>query len=177
VRQYESHGRRIVEWRFDPESGSLPLSAEFPVLVARAIEWLDVREANPSSIDAGAPLTWMLPDAGAADVVEILGADGRSERASISGGTMLFASTSSAGIYRVRLAGGDRTFVVNPAAGGESDLSSPAPPPASQPAPVAPAMVPEGNHAASLLIVCALIFLAIEWHYRRYRRWPLQGRA
>jgi hypothetical protein len=173
---YEADGRRIVEWRFDPESGSLPLSAALPVLVARTLAWLDAQSANASAIEAGASLQWRLPGVRAPESVAVVSVDGRSENTSISQSSLRFDGTSAAGVYRVRLASGERTFVVNPAADRESDVSRPASAPAS-PAGAASGPAMPAETAAGVLIACALILLAVEWHYRSHRRWPLQGRG
>jgi hypothetical protein len=122
IAAYVSRGRRIVEIRLDPQASGLGLETAFPMLIASAIEWLAVSHWNPLTVVAGEPLRWLLP--GAASEPIVTGPAGERIAATFTGGVLTIAHARSAGRYRVQVDGQEKSFVVNPAVVGESDLRS-----------------------------------------------------
>jgi hypothetical protein len=154
--------RRIVELRFDSSASGITADVTFPLLVANAVEWLAAPH-RPTVVVAGEPLRHVLPaDAGEAAVS---GPDGRAVPSRLIGNELVVGDTATAGIYRVRAGGRDFEFVVNPAAGSESNLANPpsetqfAPPPAAL-------RGTDSTGMTSGLLLAALALLALEWRHR-----------
>lgn len=126
VLAYASGVRRVVDLRLDPTVPGFALTPAFPMLVASAVEWLAARDRNAVTLVAGVPLRWVMPATSASSVPSsipaVVGPDGRPVPATFAGGVLSVVSTRAAGIYRVRADGSERTFAVNPATDGESDL-------------------------------------------------------
>ncbi len=156
-------GRRVVDFRFPP-APEAAIGAAFPILVANAVRWLDGRQDNPTAVVAGEPLRWIVPEP--AGGTEVVGPDGRTRPAQISGRTMTVADTTLPGIYVVRTARGEREFASNPAVADESDLRTPAAPPPT----AAPAIRSTTAFALTrpLLFVAALL-VGVEWFITRRR--------
>jgi hypothetical protein len=156
----DTGGRRIVEFRFDPDASAISRSPAFPLLMAAALDWLAPDARHPLAVVAGEPIQWALstPET----VATLAGPNGRAVDATVAGG-MLVARLSEAGVYHVRDGGTQRAFVVTPDE-RESDLSS-----------TAPATAPDENDASvralssdvsSAAMAAALLLLAAEWRYR-----------
>ena len=161
---YETAGRRVVELRLDPNGGSFPFSTVLPVLVANSVDWLADRASTPETITAGEPLRWRVGAQRAVPVVT--GPDGQPLPSAVANGLLTLTETSTAGVYRLQLDGGERLVTVNPATEGESDLGV-----LSAPAPAQdPGTVPGATFDASaLMVMAALLLLALEWRYRTAR--------
>jgi hypothetical protein len=169
---YEMHLRRIVGFGMDPNSGRLPLSTAFPVLISNAIRWLANREGTPVAVTAGEPLHWQLSGKERQPVV--VDPAGRSLPTTFVDGVLSVVDTSTAGIYRVRLDSVDRMIAVNPAVTGEAELSaiSRSAGAADVASSQAGAEYKAGYQEVTVILAFgALSLLALEW------RWRLTGRV
>jgi len=124
---YESAGRRVVELRVDLERSALPLTPAFPILIANAIDWLASRERRPTDYTAGDPIVRPVPPATADTAARAITVTGPRQEtlATVTDGHLVtVTSSAAAGTYRLRAGALDDSFVVNPATGGESDVSA-----------------------------------------------------
>jgi hypothetical protein len=162
---YERDGRRAVEWRLDLTDSTFTLNPAFPMLFDNVLAWLDARAENATSVRAGEPLHWLLPDRRAANGVTVVRPDGSPARANVSGRRLTTTDTTMVGIYRVRVEDVARSFAVNPVTDGESDLTQGGEPIPASSAPEAPRA---GGTAdlMPLLAVLALTLLTLEWRAR-----------
>ena len=166
----ELGARRIVELRFDPDTSALALSPEFPILIATALEWVATATRNQTSVAAGEPLQWAVPGPGDSAAPLVVGPDGQTVDASVADGRLIVTRTSRAGVYRVRFPEGEREFVVNPATGGDPDVTHQAAGGADD----EQEQFSWGNalhsEAAGALLFLALLLLSLEWHWTGRRR-------
>jgi hypothetical protein len=156
--------RRIVNLHLDPTAPELALSPAFPMLIANALQWLAAGDQRPVTIVAGEPLTWAMSSAEASSTIAVSGPDGRSLASTVAGGVLSVAATRAAGVYRVRGAGPEQRFVVNPAAGAESDLSREIKSADRGPGGFQPDLEERG--LTSLLLLAALGVLIVEYGRR-----------
>jgi hypothetical protein len=126
----EPSGRRQVELAFPIDRSNLGRMPEFPVLIARIVDWLttDLRQA-PVNVLAGRPVHLALPRPDAVDVT-IQGPDGAVFRARTERGHLDLPPMERTGRYRVDAPGFSLPFAVNLANAEESNLRRPRPGPA-----------------------------------------------
>jgi hypothetical protein len=163
----DSGHRRIVELRIDSSASHITADVTFPLLVANAVEWLAAGRHRPSVLVAGETLRHVLP-AGAGEAT-VYGPDGRVVPSRLVGAELVAGDIATAGIYRVRTGDQNSEFVVNPAAGPESNL-------ADQPSGTSVAPSPadlSGTDSTGMtpgLLLAALGLLALEWRHRLAER-------
>jgi Mg-chelatase subunit ChlD len=159
----ETGSRRLVEIRVEP-SGEFAVSAAFPVLIANALSWLTDRDRNPATLVAGDAVQWHVGPQKRPPTVAA--PDGRSVASTFTDGVLSIGRLQTSGTYRVGLDQGERTLIVNPAAGAESDLARAF----SQPdlPDVEPQRRAEPAFAdlTAAFLVGALALLGVEWRYR-----------
>ena len=169
-------GMRRVEISFAVAESNLGRLPAFPVLVARALEWLaEGGETGPRNVQAGQPLRAAAPAAGAGGVTTRR-PDGATATAAVEQGRVHFAGTETTGLYAVEGQGpGARWhFAVNLLDAEESDVGRPAaaaPTKAMTVSPAAPAAPGGRRDLAGPLLAVALPVLSLEiWLLRRKAR-------
>jgi hypothetical protein len=155
---YARDGRRVVEWRFDPERSGITAEPAFPMLVATSLAWL---APEPEAVDAGQPLLLHVAET----VTRVVGPDGRDVVYRADGNAIAITDTDAAGAYRVATPTREISLVVNAVTASESDLSgrttSGSLPKSGPPATAA------GVSLTTMLLIAALATLALEWRMRR----------
>jgi hypothetical protein len=159
--------QRVVVLTFDPAQSSIKFRVAFPVIVARAIQWLTEAGDIPNQVKAGEQVLFSPPDERGA--IGFTCPDGKSGKLSSRKGTYVLPA-SQAGVYRVSLTGKTVTLVANLADANESDLS------------VAPSLqFADGKVDARkatggglgefwlFAAAAALVLLAVEWYLYHHR--------
>lgn len=127
----EPGGRRVAVLGFALQRSDLPLTLNFPILLANLTGWLapEAGTGLPDQVRPGEVVPIALR--GGADGVTVAGPDGRERRLAPAAGrnnTVLFPNTDQVGVYTVRELQGDRevrrgVFTVNLFSAEESNLA------------------------------------------------------
>lgn len=162
ARAFTLAGQRRVEFAFAVGASNLGRLPAFPVLVARALDWLAERGgATPRNLRAGEPLRAALGQEPRPGGVTVRRPDGSAATPTVEAGTISFAGTEATGLYTVAGAGSPWHFAVNLLDADESNVNrSPAGPQASTPPAVGGAA--GRDLAGPLLALVALPVLSLE---------------
>jgi hypothetical protein len=120
-------GVRTIEIAVDLRRTNLARTPAFPILVARAMDWLVEPDASPLAVRPGTPLRMAL---GRADVAEVTvrRPDGSERATRLRDGVLEFDATELTGLYAVEGPGVRSWFAVNLLDPEESRLDAPAGP-------------------------------------------------
>jgi len=121
-------GVRRVELAFPADRSNIGQTPVFPVLVARALEWLADRNASALNLTVGQPLRVSVPPAWRGDLT-VTRPDGSIVRVAAENGFLDFPATDMAGLYIVEGPGVTLPVAVRLVDPDESNLDRPASPP------------------------------------------------
>jgi Mg-chelatase subunit ChlD len=164
VLAYETHGRRVVELRFDLTRSPLVLTPAFPMLVADAVDWLARRDVAAATFDAGRPIVRPLPR-GASGEVRVTGPGNATVPATVDDARVAIAATTSAGVYHVTQGAADQRFVVN-ASTGESDTTTATASIAAVSSTRQDAVTSSSLDVTAYLLLAAVVCVGAEWRLR-----------
>jgi len=155
---------KLVYLGFDLARSNFPLQAAFPLFFSQSLAWLRPRGDGfvSTHIAAGSNYSIQVPASEKRVIVRMPSGD--TETLAVKGGSVRFAATADAGIYRYTVGEAARYFAVTLTDARESDVNSRWAPgerreeirPANN---GAQALVPLWPH----LLVLALMLLALEW--------------
>ena len=172
ARASEDGGVRRVEIAFAVRHSSLGRLPDFPVVVARALDWLvDGSAARPLNLRAGETARLTFPGASAGEAT-VYRPDGSTSRVPVEGDRVDVLRTDLVGRYEVALREKRAEFAVNLLDRDESNVDRPAPMPAGSSAgPRGSLGSPAGwSDLDRWVLAAALQFLSVEI-------WLLQRRA
>ena len=97
---------------FDITGSDLPLRADFPILLANMLSWLDPRigDVDGAQVQSGDFLTGELKEPG---TISVRRPDGTIDRITSSDGSFSYAHTEQVGLYHVESDRSERIFAVN----------------------------------------------------------------
>jgi hypothetical protein len=118
-------GRRRVEFAFPADRSNIGSMPAFPVLVARALEWLADRQASADlNLRVGQPLRLPVPNAGDGTIT-VRRPDGSVLPATAEKGVLTFSQTDLTGLYTVEGPAFRQVFAVRLADPEESNVDRP----------------------------------------------------
>jgi hypothetical protein len=168
-----AHGVRRVEFAFAVNRSNLGDVPAFPILVARAIDWLADRTTDgQQSVPAGQPLRMTLPHAASIDLA-VRRPDGSTVRVTATEGQLHFPGTERTGRYEVEGPGIRSAFAVNLLDPDESNLDRPEAETADRPFPAIAALA-DRREFVYLFLALALSLLTVETWLRAR---PREGRS
>ncbi|MGN6811652.1 MAG: vWA domain-containing protein [Thermomicrobiales bacterium] len=175
----ETNGRRVAVLAFDLHKSDLPLTLNFPILLANLTAWLapDAGSGVPDNVSPGAVAT-ITPRPGV-DSVVITDPAGRDHKLVPARGAVLFTDTGQPGAYTVREMNGDRevrrdVLTVNLLSADESNIA-PQTPQLTSAAPAANAAPSRAQREFwRPVLLIGLAVLTVEWwvFYRGLRLPP-----
>lgn len=159
---YELGRRRVVEFRFNPETSPLSKTAGFPLLMAAALDWSKASGRNATTVTAGTMVRWV----SASNAVSVTGPDNQTAGAETRNGSLFFRPEVG-GVYQVQSGSTRQSLVANPNVDEESDLAAVTTASAS-----GSLQRPEGallTDVTRWVALAALVLLALEWRVRQQR--------
>jgi hypothetical protein len=159
-------GVRRVELAFSANRSNIGQTAAFPVLVARALEWLADRRAGALNVAVGQSLRVSVPP-GWKDDVTVTRPDGVTFRVAAENGFLDFPATDRAGLYRVEGPGLALPVAVRLLDPEESNVDRPALPSEASVSPSASAAAGRAD-VSRFVLAAGLILLSLEtWLLQR----------
>lgn len=169
----EPGGRRTAVLAFALGRSDLPLTLNFPILLANLAGWLapDAGAGLPEQVRPGEVVA--ITPRGGADSVVVTAPDGRERRLALARGAALFTATDQPGAYTVRELQGERelrrgVLTVNLLSAEESN-TAPRDLPASLDRSAAAGAAPTEDRARHefwrVLLAIGLAILALEWWF------------
>jgi len=157
-----------LECAFAVDRSTLGSTPAFPILIARAIEWLAVGQTAHRNLQVGQPLRLARPDLQGGYVIRR--PDGSRVKGQTVDGSVVYDGTDLPGVYTLEAAGVRIPVAVRLVHAAESNLDRPAPDAVPAGATDSP-VVTRRAESARLFLAIALPLLSIEaWLLQRQRR-------